>query len=146
MPSIPVRHVRKRVATHARSIYDTERNMKRALVVIGLFVGLGLAVWLEPTGVVRGRLRGQAFVGGRPSDYWARGLVDPDAKTQKDALSKLASEKEAALPVLIELLDHPQAEVRWQAAELLSPLGDAAAPALERLLDDADPHVRTVAV
>jgi hypothetical protein len=35
---------------------------------------LGLLAWFEPTGVIRGWLRGEAFYLGRPTSYWSREL------------------------------------------------------------------------
>jgi hypothetical protein len=43
-----------------------------AAVVVVIAV---LAVWFEPTGAVRGWLRGEAFYLGRPTSYWGRELA-----------------------------------------------------------------------
>jgi hypothetical protein len=47
---------------------------RRRLLVAGGLLLLALAAWFEPTGVVRGWLRGEAFYDGRPTNYWSREL------------------------------------------------------------------------
>src|SRR5688572_7783711 len=101
--------------------------MKRVGWVLALLLAAGLVVWLEPTGIVRGRLTGRPFAAGRPSDYWARALVDVDPLNQKKALAVLSDEGNNPLPVLLDLLEHPDAKVRWHAAELAGRHGEAAA-------------------
>src|SRR5262249_23552783 len=53
----------------------TKRRLLRwslLLVILAAF-----AVWLEPTRVVWGRLRGEAFYQGRPTSWWRRELHQP---------------------------------------------------------------------
>ena len=51
--------------------------MKRKLLVIGLLLmsSVALGVWLDPTRVVWGWLRGEAFYQGRPTSYWRAELM-----------------------------------------------------------------------
>ncbi len=50
--------------------------MKRWLVRLTLVAILAaFAVWLEPTRVVWGWLRGEAFYQGRPTSYWRREIA-----------------------------------------------------------------------
>jgi hypothetical protein len=44
------------------------------LVACSLVVA-AVAAWVEPTGVIRGWLRGEAFYDGRPTNYWSRELA-----------------------------------------------------------------------
>src|ERR1019366_8969937 len=58
------------------------RTMKRRMILLraGMEVTLVLlAVYFEPTHVVRGTLRGEAFYDGKPTSYW-RGVVERDLK------------------------------------------------------------------
>lgn len=127
--------------------------MKKGLVLglAGLLVLLGVAVWLEPTGVALGWLHGEAFYRDRPTRYWRKGLTSGDPKTQVEAHAALKEGGRSAVPVLIELLRDASPEVRWQAADLLGQAGPAerrdtaAKDALVRALQDDDPHVRAVA-
>ncbi|MGH7223640.1 MAG: HEAT repeat domain-containing protein, partial [Gemmataceae bacterium] len=124
--------------------------MKKRLL-IGLAVLLllaGVAVWLEPTGVVLGWLHGEAFYRNRPTRYWETALTDADPKRQVDAHQQLKDGGRAAVPVLAQLLRSGRVEARWRAADLLGQMrADArdAAPALVQALGDSDPHVRAVA-
>ncbi len=125
--------------------------MKKRLLV-GLTVLLllgGVAVCLEPTGVVLGWLHGEAFYHQRPARYWGKALTDADPKTQVEAHQQLKEGGRTAVPVLAQLLQGGDAEARWRAADLLGQLGaegHEAVPALVQALRDDDPHVRSVAV
>ena len=127
--------------------------MKKGLVLglAGLLVVLGVAVWLEPTGVALGWLHGEAFYRDRPTRYWRKALTSDDPKTQVEAHDALKEGGRSAVPVLTELLRDASPEVRWQAADLLGQAGPAergdtaAKDALVRALQDDDPHVRAVA-
>jgi hypothetical protein len=46
----------------------TKRGLLRWSLILVIFATF--AVWLEPTRVVWGRLRGEAFYQGRPTSYW----------------------------------------------------------------------------
>ena len=50
---------------------------KRRLLTVASFglLVLALAAWFEPTCVVKGWLRGEAFYDGRPTSYWSRELA-----------------------------------------------------------------------
>src|SRR5581483_6173155 len=128
--------------------------MKRWLVLVGIVVtGSVVGVWLDPTCVVLGFLRGETFFEGRPTTYWHRALRSLDPKVQAVALRDLQDGGAAAVPVLIELVQLPSGtdwadvEVRCQAADLLGRLGAearAAVPALMDALAGPDAHVRAV--
>jgi HEAT repeat protein len=124
--------------------------------IVGLFILGMLAVvcWFEPTGVVRGWLRGEAKYQGRPTNYWRRGLQSDDPVVKSGRREELVQGGADAVPVLLELLDAPAegdwqaAEVRWQAAEILGQIGEEAQASSDQLLaalQDPDLHVRLVA-
>jgi hypothetical protein len=54
----------------------------RVLAILAL---VGFAVWLEPTRVVWGWLRGEAFYEGRPTSYWRR-AIERDLQTDPRVL------------------------------------------------------------
>ncbi len=123
--------------------------MKKLVVVAVVLIVAALGIWFEPTGIARGYLRGEKRFDGRPSSAWASRLTSTDAAEQSQTLALLEGANDAAVPMLCELLDRPEEEVRWKSAELIGKLagGDAdAARALEKLLGDADRHVREVAI
>src|SRR5262245_12989786 len=61
----------------------TKRRLLRWSLLLVLLAAF--AVWLEPTRVVWGWLRGEAFYQGRPTSYW-RGVIERDLQTQPRAL------------------------------------------------------------
>jgi HEAT repeat protein len=125
-------------------------------ILAGLTIVLLGAAVFEPSGVVRGTIRGffghELFYHGKPTSSWRRALADRDPKTQSEAVQTLRSGGAEAVPVLIELLtdthaDWSSTEARWRAAQILGDLGAEAKPALSALLaaaHDQDPHVRSV--
>src|SRR5262245_61803438 len=126
-------------------------SKKKRFVLVGLALFLaaaGAAAWFEPTGTVRGTLRGEEFFAGRPTSVWARALDSKDPKDQAEVPEKLKQGGAAAVPVLGELTRSDSVTVRQQAAALLGRIGLEAGPAagqLVPLLSDPDPHVRAVA-
>src|SRR5687767_48844 len=52
----------------------TVRKQRLWIGLALLTITLAVLAWFEPTGVVRGRLRGEAFYQGRPTNYWSREL------------------------------------------------------------------------
>lgn len=86
--------------------------MKRIAIAGAVLAVIGLVIWLEPTGVVRGTLRGEAFVAGRPTSTWARRLLDTDPRAQKETLQELEQSGAAAAPVLLELMHRSEPELR----------------------------------
>ena len=67
--------------------------MKRKLRwALALLLVAAAALWLEPTGVVRGWLRGEAFYQGRPTSYWSRELGQWDQRlvASWDAVAEFA--------------------------------------------------------
>lgn len=123
--------------------------MKKLGIALGFVAILGTVCWLEPSGAIRGRLKGEPFYGDRSAESWRRTLAGDDPVAKETDLKALTDGGEATAPVLQFLLRDPAAtaEVRWTAAELLGKLGSAARPATADLvaaLDDSDSHVRSV--
>src|SRR5579884_512240 len=100
------------------------------------FIGIGAllllaaaaAVFLDPTGTVLGRLRGEPFFGGRPASWWGRELRSSDPAAHVRAETALQEGGAAAVPVLVVLLRDGNggwgaAESRWMAADLLGRIG-----------------------
>ena len=124
---------------------------------VGLLVGVAIflvAIWFEPTGAVRGWLRGESFFEARPTSHWIECLRSDDPVRASTALESLEQGGAEAVPVLCELLVDQRgtswnsAEVRCQAAEVLVRIGapaHSAAPVLLRAIKDPDPMVRSVA-
>lgn len=55
--------------------------MKKLLALLALLVlAVPLALWLDPTGVLLGWLRGEQFFQGRPTSYWNAALQDQDPR------------------------------------------------------------------
>jgi len=125
------------------------KSRKRRLALLalgGVLVLAGAAVWLDPTRVVIGALRGDRFYRSRPTRYWRDRLSDPEPGARSGAVKDLADGGASAVPVLVELLQGAgPAEVRWTAASVLGKIGPdagAAVPALVAALDDPEPMVR----
>ena len=101
-------------------------------IAIGVVIIAVIAILLDPTKTVLGKLRGDAFFQARPTRYWAWALQADPAK-QADAQTKLEQGGRESVPVLIGLLGDysapADAELRWTAAEILSKLGPDAAEA-----------------
>src|SRR5262245_28600680 len=122
--------------------------MKRWLLLIPVILAVAAGAWFEPTRSVRGWIRGEPFFQGRSASYWEEGLTSSDPKEKDRVPLALEQGKEAALPVLLNLLGSPQETVRASAAGILARIGPPAAdavPALLLRLDDSDPYVRAVA-
>jgi HEAT repeat protein len=124
-----------------------------ALVVL-LLAGAG-AVLLDPTHFLLGHLRGESFYQNKPTSYWRGKLHDSAPGVQTNTVGELVNGGDAALPVLIELLQQKSgdagqaAETRLAAARALTQMGPAARMAVPQLivaLQDEDPLVREVAI
>ena len=147
-------------------------------ILLGLGVlGVG-AVWLDPTRVLWGLLHGETFYRGRPTSFWVR-QMQAAAAEQEAWLRNAASGQPmqpswpeqlmtglgfssqpreflqgddsdlAALPLLDELLRHPDPTVRHAAVLNLSAIHldhPAALPYLVNALQDSDQRVRSEAV
>lgn len=117
-------------------------------ILLGLLLIAGLAVLLEPTGVIRGRLSGDVFFADRPASYWERQLLAGPAQRSAARQTFLEGGSQG-VPILVEWLrSGDSSEIRWTAVELLGRLGPDAADAGEALLgalNDPDPHVQSVA-
>jgi HEAT repeat protein len=131
----------------------TGGSMKKiGLAGIVVVLAAGLAVFLDPTQVGLGYLKGEKFYRNRPTSYWSKALQDPAPGASTNTRKELVDGGAAAVPVLIELLqqkDGKAAEVRRSAADALNEIGPearAAAPVLIEALKDQDPMVRDVAI
>src|SRR4051794_17063065 len=99
---------------------------KRLALVLGAVLVLALAaVWLDPTGVLPGYLRGEPFYRSRPTRYWRKELGDDRPGVRANAVQELADGGTSAVPVLVDLLRSKKsaAEVRWTAASVLGRIG-----------------------
>jgi len=150
-----------------------EKSKRRVLCLgFGLVVGLGcLAVWLEPTRVLWGLLRGENFFEGRPTSYWSgvlaaseeaefedRYLSQPGPPDWLEELTnKLGLRNEpnprwrklegqpAATPCLLDLTNDRNSFVRWLALQIFCRMpvdNNEKLPVLGRALQDADLDVR----
>ena len=124
------------------------------IVLLSLLCLTAVCCWLDPTGVVRGWLRGESFCQGRPTSYWSRALRSDDPAKQSEARQQLERGGADAVAVLTEVLadrkatDWQATEARWNAAEMLGRIGpdaQSASTALLVTLEDPDLHVRSVA-
>ena len=124
---------------------------KRRWTCVAIGIGLACAAaWFEPTGVVRGWVRGEAFYLGRPTNYWSRELhqwqfnpwsgyarnpgpldwvldqiagwcgVTPSSGNRPDILRG----DPAAQPVLCELLNDEDPAIREHAVRELTKIED----------------------
>ena len=124
----------------------------RTLGVCLLAAALGW-VYLQPSGALLGRLRGEPFFVGYPSSYWSQQLNSGPGSRSR-AREQLHAGGREAVPVLIRLLTvtpdgtPSSPRVRWIVAELLGMIGpDAndASAVLIAALEDSDSHVQGVA-
>jgi hypothetical protein len=104
--------------------------------------GLTLAIFVEPTGVVRGWLRGEHFYRGRPTSYWRKKVVKhvyPAPQTEVDPQDDPSAPpfprpyEAAAVPVLIDLLGDEDDEVRYWSCSTLFWIGPDASEAVPTL-------------
>ena len=120
---------------------------KGLVIVLALGIAAGAAAWFEPTGTVRGKLRGEAFFADRPTSYWQKKLDSDSPADQEETPRRLQDSQ--AVPVLIELTSSRSPSVRVQAAGLLAKIDRTAAlagtDALLTLLADPDRSVRLMA-
>lgn len=73
-------------------------------------------------------------------------LKSNEGSVREDARSKLVKIGKPAVPLLISVLTHDDAQTRWEAAKALTEIHDpAAAPALVRALRDDNSGVRWLA-
>jgi HEAT repeat protein len=124
----------------------SEGTMKRRpLLWLGILLAMGLVFALAfPTShyVLIGLLHNQAFYDGKPTDYWVSALKKRGYFGSKgpprDVGNVLAKAGAAAVPVLVDMLQEEDDDVRFQAllALLAMKPGEAAAaaPALERAM------------
>jgi HEAT repeat protein len=125
------------------------------LWLLMILIAAGVTLVLDPTRTLLGRLRGEQFYEGRPSNYWAASLVSEDPVEQSKAEQAIRTGGVRAAPMLVEVLhsasgsDWSSSQCRWKSAELLGAIGPEAREHAQRALidalDDEDPHVRKVA-
>jgi len=113
--------------------------MKNRWILWGLFalIAAALAILFEPTRIVRGWLRGESFFAGRPSSYWSEVIRDryPVAAFEDAVGLGIGNEPDpAAVPMLIELLEDADDQVRFAACNALAAIGPAARQAIPALL------------
>jgi hypothetical protein len=110
-----------------------------------LVTALILVVAFEPTYVVRGFLRREAFFRGRPTSYWREQMRGDGLRVQ---MLTVFTDRPDAVPVLLACLEDPEVKVRWTAANLIGRCGapEQALPALRKALHDTSPKVRLNAV
>lgn len=126
----------------------TGKRLVGSIVVLACVIGLLLAVKYDPTHIVPGLLRNEAFFRGYPTGYW-REVIGADGRAGEiDINTVLLFKDPDAVPVLLECLSDPDANVRWPSVILLQRAGSAreVEPALRRALDDADLDVRLQAL
>jgi HEAT repeats len=114
------------------------------MVLVGVVVA---AVFLEPTHVARGWLRGETFYRGRPVSYWKKEFAFEGGTSYlfTRTVEAFQADPEAALPVLRDALHDPDPNVRWPAVTLLGRCGAAPAevvPDLVTALGDSNQQVR----
>jgi hypothetical protein len=103
--------------------------MKKLLTVLA-FV-LALAVCLDPTRVVLGRLAGESFYAGRPTSYWGREVIRDSARVQE----ALRLPSPDSVPVLRELLASRSDQVCFFACNALGIIGPGAHSAVPELTE-----------
>src|SRR5262249_26683082 len=110
---------------------------KRWIIWVALGVmAVATAILFEPTHVVRGWLRGEQFFAGRPTSYWSKVIRNDGGRFGEAVGLGFAQQPDpAAVPMLIELLEDEDDEVRFTACWALSANGIAARPAVPALLE-----------
>jgi HEAT repeat protein len=117
--------------------------MKKWLGIIAglLLILIGLVVWLDPTHVLLGTLRGEKFYQGRPASYWEHGLLDTSPGKSTNTVQQLAEGGEGSVPVLVAMLQNHRdgqdehAELRLHAVQILGQIGPKADTAVPELLE-----------
>jgi HEAT repeat protein len=128
---------------------------KRWLAVIVLVVALvAVGVWMYPAllYVPLGHLQGEAFYAGKPTSFWLRsfkqeGYLGETAPTG-DTGETLRKGGTQAVPVLAQLAENPDTDVRYQALVALALVGSeakAATPVLEATISHEDNSARFLA-
>jgi HEAT repeat protein len=126
------------------------KGILAAVIVVAIAV---VAALFEPTGVVRGFVRGEPFYEGRPASTWALRLNDANPRVKEDAQRSLKTGGAASVPVLAAIAKAPNSDwasvpVRVMAIDILANIGpaaDSAIPALLGALADRDSVVRSQA-
>jgi hypothetical protein len=128
---------------------------RRAWMLLAAVTVIGLAtLWFEPTGVVRGWLRGETFYDGRPANYWSRQLQgwSPGGPARITGALPDGQVKTKILESWFRppsLIDRWEART-WQPGDIRTlfppPLEEPdVRPVLEALLNDPSPQVRQLA-
>lgn len=104
--------------------------MKKLIPIVVFFLIVAIAVCIDPTRVVLGRLKGESFFAGRPTSYWG-GEILRDSAYAQEAL-KLPSPE--SVPVLRELLASDSDEVCFFACSAIGMIGPGAHSAVPDLI------------
>jgi hypothetical protein len=120
---------------------------QRAVILGGILaVVVAAAMCLPPSRLfIVGTVSGDRFFGGWPTRYWAARLQYGDSKV----VDRLAQGGKDAVPVLVELLDSSNDNMRRAAAEAISRIAtdtEEAGPSLAKALRDEDLSVRVAAI
>jgi hypothetical protein len=122
------------------------RNLRKRWLLLPAILLLVLLVRLEPTGVIWGTLRGEAFYKGRPTSYWRKEMASYHESHRINLVFAFA-EKPSFFDRLRERLG-----LKSKASQLLplpapAILGSepAAVPVLAELLDDPEQTIRAEA-
>jgi hypothetical protein len=122
-------------------------SLRRLLLALLLLPLLALlAVWVDPTRVLYGRLRGEAFYRGRPTSYWKAELIDGQVSCA-GPYADVPHWVQRAPSGWAELIGRTTGStpLSWPDVTPLLQRDPAAAPVLIDLLHDGDPGVRLFA-
>jgi hypothetical protein len=64
---------------------------RRWWILYGLAVLIVVVIWLDPTCVLWGLIRGETFYRGRPSSFWARQMQAETPRTRRERTSRRVS-------------------------------------------------------
>jgi HEAT repeat protein len=105
------------------------------------------ALFVIPTTrvVCQGLCRGEQVYRYKPTSYWALALTDRDESSAAGTVAVLKAGGARAVPVLVQALGDPDAQVRLKAADALGAVGRDAVPALGSALNEGPTPVRIAA-
>lgn len=111
--------------------------MKKWLAILGVILLLALAVFLDPTQIMLGFLKGESFYHHRPTSFWRNEVIRNSADAQ-GALNLPSSE---SLPVLREMLADDNEQICFFACNaigIIGPEASSSVPDLLELLEHSD--------
>lgn len=122
---------------------------KRWVLCIGIVLAIllvAIAIAVDPTCVLQGVLKRESFFLGRPTSYWRAAIKHRDHDIYRSFGIEWGGRPDAAaVPVLIELLQDTDDQVRAEACMCLAVFGPearAAVPILVKLLKHPDLYDR----